>query len=36
MKRVSPDFEVIIIDNDMSERAINMSYANKLSLYGIT
>jgi hypothetical protein len=36
MKRVSPDFEVIYIDNDDSNKAINMSFQNKKYLYGIT
>lgn len=36
MKRKSLDFEPIIIDNEVSDKAIKQAYMNKKSLYGIT
>ena len=36
MKRLSPDFEVIFIENDLSDAAVHRSYQQKQKLYGIT
>jgi hypothetical protein len=36
MEQGSPEYSPIIIENDISEKAVNQSYHQKKSLYGIT